>query len=84
MLRQVYIMVFYNLKKLLTSLHNRLNNMLLVLEQKPATVSTAAKTSVFLKPFNENQNFYIHFFGILVKADTIAKAKYKDLYQVVN
>ena len=82
MLRQVYVMVFYSLKKQLVSLHQRLNCMLVILKQT-ANSQAQGKTSVCLQPFSENTHFYVHFFGILIKAESIAKAKYKDLYQVV-
>ncbi len=56
---------------------------MLVILKQTASSQAPAKTSICLQPFSENSHFYVHFFGIMIKAESIAKAKYKDLYQVV-
>lgn len=76
MQRQLHLRVIYNLKKILCSLHQRLQQVIVV---QQASNKKDSKTSIWLSPFEDNAQFYCQIFQLINNFASQLKAKFRKL-----
>lgn len=82
MFKQLYLRVIYNLKKILCSLHQRLQ--LLIVVQQETNNQNQTRTLICLQPFEDNQSQYSQIFKQLNNFSSQFKDKLKRLKAVAK